>query len=92
MDMTQTAVMRKKDGFLDEIPAYLANDANFMNKHDLMLVETKIKQPIVKPILVEKQEVLEQAISDHVDVLDVTEIQEAKPTKAPVKKGRKSKK
>ena len=73
-------VIRKKDGFILEMPPYLANDKKFLEKNGLFVASDEVKKPPIQPVIDAKTE-LEKEIISHVE-----------KTKEPVKKGRKAKK
>jgi len=44
-------VIRKKDGFILEMPPHLANDKKFLEKNGLVLANNEIKKPDIQPIV-----------------------------------------
>ena len=75
--------MRKKDGFIDELPDFLANDPVFMEKHGLMLYDNSIKKPTN---IVEFKEKIEVNLIEDSTLEPIAEIQE---TQTKAKRGRK---
>jgi hypothetical protein len=70
-------VIRKRDGFILEMPPHLANDKKFLEKNGLYVSSDEVKKPPIQQVVESKIEIEKQ--------LEVE-------TKEPVKKGRKAKK
>lgn len=77
-------VIRKRDGFILEMPPHLANDKKFLEKNGLYVSSDEVKKPPIQQVVDDKID-LEEMVS-HIKKL------ETEPTKEPVKKGRKAKK
>jgi hypothetical protein len=71
-------VIRKKDGFILEMPPYLANDKKYLEKNGLFVASDEVKKPPIQNVVDSKIE-LEKEIISHKE-------------KEPVKVGRKNKK
>jgi len=70
-------VIRKRDGFILEMPPHLANDKKFLEKNGLYVSSDEVKKPPIQQVVESKIEIEKQ--------LEVE-------TNEPIKKGRKAKK